>query len=102
MTRAETVEMLRRRSRGLAPVDEASRAFDAKPLAAFFVLALPPTSDFANGIYNAVGGTKAATGGSGTIAAVVSTLIMVQALALVGLELRARRHGKPSILGPTL
>jgi membrane protease YdiL (CAAX protease family) len=54
-----------------------------------------------HGIYNAVGGTKAATGGSGTIAAVVSTLIMVQAFVLVGFELRASRHGKPSILGPT-
>ena len=54
-----------------------------------------------HGIYNTVGGTKAATDGPGTIAAVVSTLIMMQALLLVGLEIRATRHGSPSILGPT-
>jgi membrane protease YdiL (CAAX protease family) len=53
-----------------------------------------------HGIYNAVGATRAATGGPGTIAAVVSTMIMIQALVLVGLELRASRHGTRSILGP--
>jgi uncharacterized protein len=53
-----------------------------------------------HGIFNVAAGTKAATAGSGTIAAVVSTLIMVQAFVLVGLELRARHYGKPSILGP--
>jgi uncharacterized protein len=53
-----------------------------------------------HGIYNVVSGTKAATGGSGVIAAVVSTLIIVQALVLVGLEIRAGRHGSPSVLGP--
>jgi hypothetical protein len=31
---------------------------------------------------------------------VVSTLVMVQALVLVALELRARRRGRPSVLGP--
>lgn len=53
-----------------------------------------------HGIYNVVGGTKAATGGSGAIAAVVTTIIMIQALVLVGLEIRAGRHGTRSILGP--
>ena len=52
-----------------------------------------------HGFYNVVSGTKAATGGSGTIAAVVSSMIMVQALVLVGLEIRARRHGHRSTLG---
>ena len=53
-----------------------------------------------HGLYDSIVGTKAATGGSGTIAAVVSTFIMVQALVLVVLELRAVRHGTPSVLGP--
>ena len=53
-----------------------------------------------HGFYNVVSGTKAATGGSGTIAAVVSTMIIVQALVLIGLEIRAGRHGHHSILGP--
>jgi uncharacterized protein len=49
-----------------------------------------------HGLYNFVSGTQAATG---TLAAVVSTLIMIQGLALIGLEVRARRHGRPSVLG---
>ena len=53
-----------------------------------------------HGFYNVVSGTKAATGGSGTIAAVVSTMIIVQALVLIGLEIRAGHHGHRSILGP--
>jgi CAAX amino terminal protease family. len=53
-----------------------------------------------HGLYNAAGATKAATGGSGTIVAVVSTLILLQAFVLVGFELRARQHGNRSILGP--
>ena len=53
-----------------------------------------------HGLYNVVSGTKAATGGSGTIAAVVSTMIIVQALVLIGLELRAGRQGHHSVLGP--
>jgi hypothetical protein len=86
--------------------------------AAFFLLALlapliagedpPPVADFGlfsgtpaivvwHGVYNIVGGTQAATG---VIAAVVSTLIMVQAAVLVVLEVRARRSGRPSVLGP--
>ncbi len=36
----------------------------------------------------------------GTIAAVVSTAIMVQALGLLALEVRARHRGTASILGP--
>jgi uncharacterized protein len=50
-----------------------------------------------HGVYNFVGATQAATG---TLAAIVSTLIMVQGIILVVLELRARRRGLPSVLGP--
>jgi membrane protease YdiL (CAAX protease family) len=50
-----------------------------------------------HGLYNMVSGTQAATG---TLAAVVSTLIMIQGVVLVVLELRARRRGRPSVLGP--
>ena len=50
-----------------------------------------------HGLYNVVSGTQAATG---LLAAVVSTLIMIQGVALIGLEVRARRHGRPSVLGP--
>jgi membrane protease YdiL (CAAX protease family) len=50
-----------------------------------------------HGLYNLVSGTQAATG---MLAAVVTTLIMVQGVALIILELRARRRGRPSILGP--
>jgi membrane protease YdiL (CAAX protease family) len=52
-----------------------------------------------HGVYNALGATEAATGGPGTIAAVVSTCIMIQGIVLVILELRARRHARPSVLG---
>lgn len=51
-----------------------------------------------HGLFNLVSGTQAATG---VIAAVVSTLIMAQALLLVGLDLRARHRGQPSPLGAT-
>jgi len=51
-----------------------------------------------HGVFNVVSGTQAATG---VIAAVVSTLIMAQALLLVGLDLRARHRGQPSPLGAT-
>ena len=50
-----------------------------------------------HGTFNLVTATVAA---QGTIAAVVSTLVMLQAAVLVALELRARRRGLPSILGP--
>jgi uncharacterized protein len=50
-----------------------------------------------HGAYNFVSGTQAATG---LLAAIVSTLIMVQAIILVLLELRARHRGLPSVLGP--
>ena len=50
-----------------------------------------------HGTHNLAATTTAARG---TIAAVVSALVMVQAVVLVGLELRARRRGRPSVLGP--
>ena len=50
-----------------------------------------------HGLYNVVSGTQAATG---VLAAVVSTLIMIQGLVLIALDLRARRRGRPSVLGP--
>ncbi len=50
-----------------------------------------------HGLYNLVSGTQAATG---ILAAVVSTLIMIQAVVLIVLEVRARRRGRPSVLGP--
>jgi membrane protease YdiL (CAAX protease family) len=50
-----------------------------------------------HGVYNLASGTAAA---DGTIAAITSTFVMVQALLLVGLELRARRRGTAPILGP--
>jgi CAAX protease family protein len=43
-----------------------------------------------HGLFNMSTATAAATG---MLAATVSTLVMVQALALVGLELRARKRG---------
>jgi membrane protease YdiL (CAAX protease family) len=51
-----------------------------------------------HGLFNLASGTQAATG---VIAAVVSTLVMAQALLLVGLDLRARHRGQPSPLGST-
>jgi uncharacterized protein len=50
-----------------------------------------------HGLYNLATGTA---GSTGTIQAVTSAFIYVQAFLLVGLELRARRRGEPSILGP--
>ncbi|HVL25915.1 MAG TPA: CPBP family intramembrane glutamic endopeptidase [Thermomicrobiales bacterium] len=48
-----------------------------------------------HGTYNIVAGSA---GADGTVAAVVSTLVMAQAIVLVALELRARRRGRPGIL----
>ena len=48
-----------------------------------------------HGLYNFVSGTQATTG---MIAAIVSTLVMIQGVALIIAELRARRHGWPSVL----
>jgi len=53
-----------------------------------------------HGIYNVAAETRAATGGPGTMAAVVSALIIVQAIVLVRREQRARRLGERSVLGP--
>jgi uncharacterized protein len=50
-----------------------------------------------HGLYDVVSGTQAATG---MLAAVVSTLIMLQGAVLIVLEVRTRRRGRPSILGP--
>ena len=50
-----------------------------------------------HGLYNFVSGTQAATG---LLAAVVTTLVMIQAVVLIVLELRARGRGRPSVLGP--
>jgi membrane protease YdiL (CAAX protease family) len=50
-----------------------------------------------HGLYNFVSGTQAATG---MLAAVVSTLVMIQGVALIVAELRVRRRGRPSVLGP--
>jgi CAAX protease family protein len=49
-----------------------------------------------HGLYNVVSGTQAATG---LLAAVVSTVIMIQGVVLIVLEVRARRRGRPSVLG---
>ena len=51
-----------------------------------------------HGTYNFVGATQAA---AGMLAAIISTLIMVQGIILVILELRARHRGLPSVLGPS-
>jgi membrane protease YdiL (CAAX protease family) len=48
--------------------------------------------------FNMFGGATDAT--QGTIAAVVSTAVMIQAIVLVGIELRARHRGSGGILGP--
>jgi membrane protease YdiL (CAAX protease family) len=50
-----------------------------------------------HGLYNLETGTAAATS---TIQAVTSAFVYVLACLLVGLELRSRRRGEPSILGP--
>jgi membrane protease YdiL (CAAX protease family) len=46
--------------------------------------------------FNMVTATAA---GTGLIAAIVTTVVMVQAIVLVGAELFARRRGRPSVLG---
>jgi uncharacterized protein len=51
-----------------------------------------------HGGYNLTTATVAA---GGTVAAVTSTLVIIQAVLLVALEVRARRHGRRSVLGPT-
>jgi uncharacterized protein len=48
--------------------------------------------------YNMVGATA---GSPGVVVAIITTVVMVHAVVLVGLELRARRRGLPSVLGPT-
>jgi uncharacterized protein len=53
-----------------------------------------------HGIYNMTGGTKAATGGSGVIAAAMWTYVVISAVVLLVLERRAHRAGRPSILAP--
>jgi membrane protease YdiL (CAAX protease family) len=53
-----------------------------------------------HGLYNALGATKAATSGSGVLASVIWTFVVANAIVLVILELRARRHGAPSVIGP--
>ncbi|MDX6412599.1 MAG: protease family protein [Gaiellaceae bacterium] len=50
-----------------------------------------------HGLYNVTTATVAA---SGLIAGVTTTFVVVLAIALVGLELRARHLGTPSVLGP--
>jgi len=50
-----------------------------------------------HGVYNL---TTATTGGTGTVAAVTTTFVIVQAIALLGLELRARHLGRTPVLGP--
>jgi hypothetical protein len=50
--------------------------------------------------YNAFGATKAATSGPGVLASVIWTFVVANAIVLVILELRARRHGAPSVIGP--
>jgi hypothetical protein len=50
-----------------------------------------------HGLYNFVSGTQAATG---MVATVVSTLVMIQGVLLIILEVRARRHGRLSVLAP--
>ena len=50
-----------------------------------------------HGLYNLATGTA---GANGTIQAVTSAFVYAQAFLLVGLELRARRRGGASILGP--
>jgi uncharacterized protein len=52
-----------------------------------------------DGLYNLGTGTAAATG---TMQAVITTFVYLQAFLLVGLELRAHRRGFASILGPPI
>jgi hypothetical protein len=53
-----------------------------------------------HGLYNAFGASKAATSGSGVLASVIWTFVVANAIILVILELRARQHGRPSVIGP--
>jgi uncharacterized protein len=53
-----------------------------------------------HGAYNMVGATKAATAGSGALSAVIWTLVVAHAVALLYLERRAHRLGRPSVIGP--
>lgn len=50
-----------------------------------------------HGLYNIASGTQAATG---VLAGVITTLVMIQGVVLIVLDLQARRRGRPSILGP--
>jgi len=50
-----------------------------------------------HGVYNLASGTAA---GTGIVAGVTSSFVYVQAMLLVALELRARKRGTASILGP--
>lgn len=51
-----------------------------------------------HGAYNFAAATQAA---AGVLAGLVTTLVMVQGVTLVALELRASRLGLPSVLGPS-
>jgi hypothetical protein len=51
-----------------------------------------------HGLFNFVSGTQATA--TGILAAVVTTLVIIQAVVLIVLELRAHRRGRPSVLGP--
>lgn len=53
-----------------------------------------------HGAYNMAGATNAATTGSGALAAIIWTLIVIHALTLLTLEWRAQRHGRPTVIGP--
>jgi membrane protease YdiL (CAAX protease family) len=50
-----------------------------------------------HGLYNFASGTQAA---DGMLAAVVTSLVMIQGVLLIVVELRARRRGQASVLGP--
>jgi CAAX protease family protein len=49
-----------------------------------------------HGLYNLVSATQAA---NGALAGIVSALVMTQGIVLIVHELKARRHGRPSVLG---
>lgn len=51
-----------------------------------------------HGMYNATGATRAATGGSATLASAMWTFVVVHAIVLLILERRARNTGRGSIL----
>ena len=51
-----------------------------------------------HGLYNVTGATKAASAGSGVLAAAMWTFVVFQGLVLLTVEWRARRRGHPSIL----